>query len=73
VALPDIDGFEVCRQLRAEAAFARAPIVALSANAMASDVEKGRRAGFDSYLTKPLDVPSFLAELDRLLGRGALR
>ncbi|GMV57058.1 MAG: hypothetical protein AMXMBFR72_01780 [Betaproteobacteria bacterium] len=69
VALPDIDGFEVCRQLRAEAAFARAPIVALSANAMASDIEKGRRAGFDSYMTKPLDVPTFLAELDRLLGQ----
>ncbi len=70
VALPDIDGFEVCRQLRAEAAFARAPIVALSANAMASDIDKGRRAGFDAYLTKPLDVPTFLAELDRRLAGG---
>ncbi|GAB4475780.1 MAG: ATP-binding protein [Burkholderiaceae bacterium] len=70
VALPDIDGYEVCRRLRADAAFARAPIVALSANAMAGDIEKGRRAGFDAYLTKPLDVPAFLAELDRLLGNG---
>jgi PAS domain S-box-containing protein len=70
VALPDIDGFEVCRQLRAEAAFVRAPIVALSANAMPSDIEKGRRAGFDAYLTKPLDVPTFLAELDRRLAGG---
>ncbi len=70
VALPDIDGYEVCRQLRAEAAFARAPIVALSANAMPGDIEQGRRAGFDTYLTKPLDVPAFLAELDRLLGGG---
>jgi len=69
VALPDIDGFEVCRRLRADAAFARAPIVALSANAMPADIAKGRGAGFDAYLTKPLDVPAFLAELDRWLGQ----
>ncbi len=69
VALPDIDGFEVCRRLRADAAFARAPIVALSANAMPADIAKGRNAGFDTYLTKPLDVPAFLAELDRWLGQ----
>jgi CheY-like chemotaxis protein len=69
VALPDIDGFEVCRRLRADAAFARAPIVALSANAMPADIAKGRAAGFNAYLTKPLDVPAFLAELDRWLGQ----
>jgi PAS domain S-box-containing protein len=74
VALPDIDGFEVCRRLRADAAFARAPIVALSANAMPADIAKGRGAGFDAYLTKPLDVPALLAELDRRLGQsGRLR
>ncbi|MEW5879982.1 MAG: ATP-binding protein [Pseudomonadota bacterium] len=74
IALPDIDGFEVCRQLRADTRFASVPIVALSANAMAADLERGRRAGFDTYLTKPLDVPAFLAELDRLLdGAGAWR
>jgi CheY-like chemotaxis protein len=68
VALPDIDGFEVCRRLRADAQLARTPIIALSANAMASDIDKGRQAGFDAYLTKPLDVPMFLAEIDRRLG-----
>lgn len=74
IALPDIDGFEVCRQLRADTRFASVPIVALSANAMAADLERGRRAGFDTYLTKPLDVPAFLAEFDRLLdGAGAWR
>jgi PAS domain S-box-containing protein len=72
VALPDIDGFEVCRRLRADAAFARAPIVALSANAMPDDIAKGRHAGFDAYLTKPLDVPAFLAAMDRWLGQGNL-
>jgi PAS domain S-box-containing protein len=68
VALPDIDGFEVCRRLRADAQLARTPIIALSANAMASDIDRGRQAGFDAYLTKPLDVPTFLAEIDRRLG-----
>jgi len=66
VALPGIDGFEVCRRLRANAALAARPIVALSANAMRTDIERGREAGFDVYLTKPIEVPLFLAEIDRL-------
>jgi PAS domain S-box-containing protein len=69
IALPGIDGFEVCRQLRAHPDFARRPILALSANAMRADIDRGRAAGFDAYLTKPLDVPVFLAQVDALLRR----
>jgi CheY-like chemotaxis protein/anti-sigma regulatory factor (Ser/Thr protein kinase) len=67
IALPDVDGYEVCRQLRADGALAARPIIALSANAMPADITRGSEAGFDAYLTKPLDVPQFLAHLDRLL------
>jgi PAS domain S-box-containing protein len=67
IALPGIDGYEVCRRLRARAGTATTPIIALSANAMQVDIERGRHAGFDAYLTKPLDVQAFLAQLDRLL------
>ncbi|MCW5612906.1 MAG: response regulator [Rubrivivax sp.] len=75
VALPGIDGYELCRRLRALPALRERPIVALSANAMASDRERGRAAGFDHYFTKPLDVTHFLAWLDQTLsstthGRG---
>jgi CheY-like chemotaxis protein len=43
------------------------PVVALSANAMASDVKKGRRAGFRDYLTKPIKVEEVLAAIDDAL------
>ncbi|MBX3637159.1 MAG: response regulator [Rubrivivax sp.] len=71
VALPGIDGYELCRRLRSLPALRQRPIVALSANAMASDRERGRDAGFDHYFTKPLDVTHFLAWLDQTLSSTA--
>jgi CheY-like chemotaxis protein len=65
--LPDIDGLEVLRRLRAEPATRAIRCVALSANAMHEDVERARAAGFDDYWTKPIDLASFLGALDRLL------
>jgi PAS domain S-box-containing protein len=70
IALPGMDGYQVCGHLRAHPDFATRPIIALSANAMQSDIQKGRAAGFDAYLTKPLDVPVILAQIDQLLQRG---
>jgi CheY-like chemotaxis protein len=69
ISLPGMDGHQVCGQLRAHPEFADRPIIALSANAMQADIQRGRAAGFDTYLTKPLDVPVFLAQLDQLLQR----
>jgi CheY-like chemotaxis protein len=65
--LPDIDGTEVLRQLRADALTASIPCVALSANAMPEDVQSARAAGFDDYWTKPIDLSAFLRALDRLM------
>lgn len=65
--LPDIDGLEVLRRLRADPATAAVRCVALSANAMHEDVQRARAAGFDDYWTKPIDLASFLGALDRLL------
>jgi PAS domain S-box-containing protein len=62
--LPDMDGHALLRGLRA--AGLRAPVVALSANAMPDAVARARAAGFDDYWTKPIDVSRFLAGLDRL-------
>lgn len=56
INLPGLDGYEVLEILREEAALAEVPVVAITANAMAHDIERGRRAGFDDYLTKPIDV-----------------
>ncbi len=67
LSLPDTDGATLCRQLRAEARFAHVPIVALTAHAMGEDKARAIDAGFDDYLTKPLDVPLLFSVLDRLL------
>jgi PAS domain S-box-containing protein len=67
--LPDIDGFEVLRRLRAEPILARTTVVALSANAMPDDVARARQAGFDDYWTKPIDFKRFLDGLDAIAAR----
>lgn len=72
INLPGMDGFEVLARLRADPATAPIPALALSANALPREVERGKAAGFHRYLTKPLRVPEFLASLDEALsGRAA--
>ena len=66
--LPDIDGFEVLRVLRAEPSMRDVICIALSANAMPEDVQRALRDGFNDYWTKPIDFPQFLAGLDALCG-----
>lgn len=61
--LPQLDGYEVLRRLRADPATAAIRCVALTANAMPADVERVRAAGFDAHITKPFDVEALLAQL----------
>ena len=70
IDLPCFDGIELCRRLKAADATRALPLVALSANAMPADIRRAMGAGFDAYLTKPIDLPSMLARLDALLARG---
>lgn len=69
IGLPGMDGFAAMDMLRADPEFRDIPVIALSANAMQRDIERGRAAGFADYLTKPIDVTSFHAAIDRWLGR----
>ena len=69
IDLPGIDGIEVCRRLRADPRTRHVPLIGLSANAMAADEARALQAGFDLYLTKPLNVPRLFRELKRLLSR----
>jgi CheY-like chemotaxis protein len=64
INLPDISGIEVLRILFADPATAHIPVIALSANAMPRDIEKGMKAGFFRYLTKPIKVNEFMDTLD---------
>ena len=65
--LPGVSGIELCRRLRADGMTRKIPLIALSANAMPDDISRARAAGFDVYLTKPIDVIRMLAEIERLL------
>jgi len=64
INLPGISGIEALRILREDPATAHIPVVALSANAMPRDIEKGLEAGFFRYLTKPIKVNEFMQTLD---------
>jgi CheY-like chemotaxis protein len=64
INLPGISGIEALRILRDDRVTAHIPVVALSANAMPRDIEKGLQAGFFRYLTKPIKVHEFMDTLD---------
>ena len=67
INLPDISGIEALKILASDPATAHIPIIALSANAIPGDIQKGLDAGFFSYFTKPIRVREFLASLDAAL------
>lgn len=67
INLPNMNGFEVLKILKENSATADIPVIALSANAMATDIEKAKQAGFDDYLTKPLNIAVFFDLLDKYL------
>jgi CheY-like chemotaxis protein len=67
INMPGMNGYDVLRNLTMRGPASRPPVIAITANAMPRDIERGLAAGFADYLTKPIDVPAFLAVLDRHL------
>lgn len=67
IQLPGIDGYGVLARLRADPRLAGLPVVAVTANAMPEDRSRARSAGFDAYLTKPLDLDLLQQTVQRLL------
>jgi len=67
INLPDMDGYQLLERLRADEELSAVPVVAVTANAMPRDIERGRAAGFAEYLSKPLDLAHFYAVIDRFL------
>ena len=65
IQLPDIDGVEALHRLRADERSASLPVLALTAQAMEGDRERFLGAGFDGYLSKPVDIAEFVATVKR--------
>jgi two-component system cell cycle response regulator DivK len=66
IQLPGKDGFELLAQIRGSA-WSGLRVIALTAHAMSGDGERARAAGFDDYITKPIDIASFPGQVDRAL------
>ncbi len=69
MSLPVIDGWEATRLLKADAATAEIPVIALTAHAMSEDRDHALAAGCDDYDTKPVELPRLLEKIEALLER----
>ncbi len=67
VMMPKMDGFEVCRRLRADASLPFIPIILVTAKTDPKDIVAGLEAGGDEYLTKPVDQPALVARVKSML------
>ena len=71
ISLPGMDGTEVLRQIRADAALRDLPVIALTANAMSHQVETYFAAGMNGFVAKPISVPLLFAAIaDALSAKG---
>ncbi|MEP7228463.1 MAG: response regulator [Gemmatimonadales bacterium] len=68
--LPGIDGYAALRQLKEDPRTAHIPTVALTAQAMRGDKEAVLAAGFDGYISKPIDIRTFSQTVARVLAKG---
>lgn len=69
IHLPGMDGLSVVRAMKADARTAKTPILALTAHAMRGDKDRFLEAGCDGYISKPIDVKTFLSSIERYLSR----
>ena len=70
MSLPEIDGWEATRRIKAEPGTRDIPIIALTAHAMSGDREKAIEAGCDEFDTKPVDLNRLLGKISAILASG---
>lgn len=69
IHLPGMDGLSVVRAFKSDERTARIPILALTAHAMRGDKDRFLEAGCDGYISKPIDVKTFIASIERYLSQ----
>ncbi len=68
ISLPGMDGVMALKEIRADAEICKTPVIAVTASAMPMDRRSIEKAGFDGYITKPISVKEFLAEVRGIIG-----
>ncbi len=68
LSMPNMDGWEMLKRIRANPRLANVPVIALTAHAMSGDQARAIEAGFDGYIAKPFWLPTFWTEIERCLG-----
>lgn len=71
MSLPEIDGWEATRLIKADESVQHIPVIALTAHAMPADKEKALKAGCDDYDTKPVELPRLLEKIAQLLEKNS--
>jgi len=69
VMMPKLDGYELTRRVRAEAALQSIPVILLTARSQESDIDRGFEVGADDYLKKPFNPDELVARVRAVLGR----
>ncbi|HAD06119.1 MAG TPA: response regulator [Anaerolineaceae bacterium] len=67
INMPEIDGYTLTRQIKATPQTSQIPIIALTANVMRGDKERTLRAGCDGYIEKPIDIDTFIEQVNQFL------
>jgi twitching motility two-component system response regulator PilG len=68
IMLPDLDGFEICRAIKENPETSSLPVIMLTAKKSSKDLERGRLAGADAYITKPFKSVKVLEIIEGLIG-----
>jgi CheY-like chemotaxis protein len=71
ILMPGIDGYELARRMKSDQRLKQTPLVAVTALAMPGDRERVTKAGFDGYITKPIEPQTFVSQLQAFLPPGA--
>ncbi|MGA7571444.1 MAG: response regulator [Candidatus Aquilonibacter sp.] len=69
ILMPGIDGYEFARRFKSASHLSSVPLVAVTALAMSGDRERIAEAGFDGYITKPIEPRTFVAQVEAFIGR----
>lgn len=71
INMPEVDGYSLTSQIKANPKFTQIPIIAVTANVMRGDRERSMQAGCDGYIQKPIDVDTIAQQIEKFISRSS--